>query len=139
MYTLNLFYLLPFFQIDETGCPAVFKKKCKCGPQKYQYWKPDEDVRTMACFIKILQSIISDAPACGVTYDHHSNDICAPVVITYAPREYLKYRRRDRQNIFQVLATGLSIVSISWKMIRTQNLYVILGVANLGSVKANGR
>jgi len=29
-------------EIDETGCPAVFEKKCKCGKQKYQYWRPDE-------------------------------------------------------------------------------------------------
>jgi hypothetical protein len=31
-------------EIDETGCPEVFEKKCKCGTQKYQYWRPDEQV-----------------------------------------------------------------------------------------------
>ena len=37
---------LPFrtFQIDETGCPAVFERKCKCGIQKYKYWRPDDEV-----------------------------------------------------------------------------------------------
>ncbi len=37
----------------------------------------------------IRMTIVSDAPSCGVTYDGHSNDIYALIVISYAPREHL--------------------------------------------------
>ncbi len=34
-------------------------------------------------------TLVSDAPSCGIIYNHHSDDIYAPRVINYAPREHL--------------------------------------------------
>ena len=36
-------------QIDDTGCPAVFKRRCTCGMQKYANWKPDKLTYMVNC------------------------------------------------------------------------------------------
>ncbi len=35
--------------LDTTGCPAAFRQKCKCGKQRYVYWKPDQDLFVVNC------------------------------------------------------------------------------------------
>jgi hypothetical protein len=54
--------------------------------------------------------MVSDAPSCGATYIHHSEDIYALRATNYAPREHLQY---SRQNIFTAQATefiGLGLI-----------------------------
>ena len=31
------------FDIEETGCPKIFKKRCHCGKQRYHLWKPQRN------------------------------------------------------------------------------------------------
>ena len=36
-------------RIDQTGCPAVFKARCSCGPGDYRAWKPNSKVYITNC------------------------------------------------------------------------------------------
>jgi hypothetical protein len=37
----------------------------------------------------VRMTILSDASTCGITHDHHSDEIYATTVINYAPGEHL--------------------------------------------------